>query len=192
MRGNWALNELHPSILQFWRTPKQKPSRKRTVSQLAPVKQAKFLEKNTTPLPHLIKHMRNICVHQAPGPRFIPLFPPHENSVRLSQGQPRLSATPLSSMVSNYLTSAFFLGTVASCFWRFLTLEWNSSPFFLQDETILQERIQQLKTPSMPAHFFQAFTPGLHGNAPSILTISRLRPFSLLWSASRLTAASGC
>lgn len=177
--GTQGTRCVSPAVL---RTPKQKPSRKWAASQLAPVKQGKFLEK-TPPFPHLIKHTRNICVHQASDPRFIPLFPPQENSQGdRPTGSSRQSATPLSSMDSNYLTLTFS--------WTLLLPASGGHPcveqlsFFLQDGTILQERNQQLKTQSIPAHCSTLYTWSPWKRLPSILTISWLGLFSLGWSAS--------
>lgn len=132
--------------------PKQKP----LLSELAPVKVSGV---NTSSLSHLIKHLKSIFIHQDPDSRFIPLFPPHENSlVGLPQEHPRSSATSLSRMSETRQVPLFLWELLPPASGGFSPLFWNKRDLFSIRGNRASPR-KKLKThQSIRAHFFQVFT----------------------------------
>lgn len=158
--------------------PKQKPCRKWTISQLAPIKQDKFLDRNPLP-PPFNQHLKNIylSIRSLTQGLFLSLSTTWKLIMGLSQGQRRSSATSLTAMVSSCVSSTFF---PANCC-LLLLLEgshhwWNNSPSSLQHGMgLVQEKKKKLKThPSIPPHLFQAFTtwPAHTLPSPSLPAVS--------------------
>ena len=165
MRGNWAFNELDPSILQFWRTPKQKPSRKWTVSQLAPVKQGKFLEKPPLPSPTSLNTWEtSVSIRRLT--QGLSLFPPHENSQwDCPKGSPGIQPHPCLAWSATTWLPHFSWALLPPASGGFSPLCGTALPSFYKMEHYYKKETNSSKpkafqrSSSKPLHLVSAETP---------------------------------